>query len=647
MKANRRLSRSIAASLPRPAALLLLLAGLAWQCLAIAEEGKLTLNMRDADIRSLIQWVADVTGKNLVVHKDVQGKVTVLSAEPLTTDQAYQVFLAALDVHGFSAIDADGAVKIVPQALANTSSPPLTRSGGGETVISVIQPHNVPVEQLATNLRPLIPATGLLAAYPDSNSLIVSSSANNVQRIQDIVSRLDQQGSLQVETIALKHANAQDVVKAITQLIPGLEATEGHRYVDLSVDTRSNMVLLGGNPSNRAQVRKLIESLDQESNGGNTDVIYLQYVSAEEMLPILKGIAESMQGASGAGEQTVTKVSIEASKSTNALIISAPPAVASKLRSIVEQVDIRRAQVLIEALVVEVSDDIANDLGVSWIATQRGTTFGTDGKNAAVNTLGNLDLGKVTNSTTGRVSYVPGAGVTLGYFDNGDLQAAVRALSATTKANILSTPTIVALDNEEAELLVGQNVPFKTGQATGASSSTENPFTTIERHDIGLNLIVKPQINRGDAITLDIEQSTESIAPALDSASDIITNKRLIRTKALIKDEQTLVIGGLLQDDLSEEREKVPLLGSIPLLGRLFSSTGKRHGKTNLMVFIHPTILKDDAQVAAITRQRYDFMRNQQSVVMKPDSPLEKRPAPELPDFETISPRTEVPTDQR
>ncbi|MCG3169307.1 MAG: Type II secretion system protein D [Pseudomonadales bacterium] len=600
---------------------------------ALAADGKLVMNMRDADIRALIQWVADVTGKNLVVHKDVQGKVTVLSSEPLTSAEAYQVFLATLEVHGFAAIDADGTVKIVPQAMANASGPPLGGAGGGEVVVRVIKPRNVPVEQLAANLRPLVPETGMLAAYPGSNSLIVTATANNVRRIDEIVRTLDRASDLQFEAVALRHANAEEVAATLGKLVPGLAGEEGFRFVSLSVDTRTNSILLSGEPENRRRVRAIIDSLDREVAGGSTDVVYLQYVQAEEMLAILKGIAGALQ--EGTGEDARSRVSIEASKSTNALVINAPPDVLARLRSIVEQVDIRRAQVLVEALIVEITDDDARDLGVSWVWSA-GEDFPSSGGNAAVDLPGTLGTGLVTDDD-GNVSFQPGAGLSLGYFENGDLKAVIRALSSTTRANILSTPTIVALDNEEAELLVGQNVPFKTGESTGPASSTENPFTTIQRQDIGLNLLIKPQINRGDSITLDLKQSTESIAPSVDIASDIVTNKRLVRTKALIKDGQTLVIGGLLQDDASVSRSKVPLLGDIPLLGKLFSSTNRSRGKTNLMVFIHPTILKDDAQVEGITRQRYDFMRERQASA--PRSRLTPEPEPVLPEFETIRPR--------
>jgi general secretion pathway protein D len=613
----------------------------------LAEGGKLVLNMRDADIRSMVQWVADVTGKNLIVHKDVQGKVTVLSAEPVTPEQAYQVFLSALEVNGFAAVESGGAIKIVPQAMANSSSPQVSHGVGGETVITVIRAKNVPASQLATNLRPLVPQAGMLTAYPETNSLIVASSATNVQRVNELVKILDQAGNLQFETIRLQHANAQDVQKNLEQLIPAIQGSEGYKFVNLAVDTRTNTILMGGDPTNRGQVRNIIASLDQEVAGGNTDVIYLKYVQADEMLAILKGVAEALQGDAGpaaggqqGGSGGGSKVSIEASKSTNALIVNAPPAIVAKMRSIVEQVDIRRAQVLVEALVVEVTDDDAKDLGISWIGSEH-KGFPSEGGNIAVNTLGaNLKTGAGLDAK-GNVTLAPGGGLTLGYIDNGDLKAVMRALSTTTKANILSTPTIVALDNEEAELLVGQNVPFKTGQSTSQASSVDNPFTTIERQDIGINLVIKPQINQGDSITLDLKQSAEDIAPSNTlqaETSDIVTNKRMIKTKALIKDMQTLVIGGLLQDKESEQRTKTPILGDIPLIGGLFSSKGKTRGKTNLMVFIRPTILKDDAQIAELTRQRYEFMRSAQDTVLKPEQPFAKESSPILPEFETFSP---------
>ena len=485
----------------------------------------------------------------------------------------------------------------------------------------------------------------MLTAYPETNSLIVASSANNVQRINELVRMLDKGGNLQFETIRLQHANAQDVEKNLAQLIPGMTGSEGYKFVSIAVDTRTNTILLGGEPQNRQQVRTIIASLDQEVAGGNTDVVYLKYVQAEEMLGVLKGIADALQeggGSAQGGAANAPKVSIEASKSTNALVINAPPAVVARMRSIVEQLDVRRAQVLVEALVVEVSDDDAKDLGVAW-RTSGGDDDPPDGTQVGVSTLGLLGNGTSTGSD-GKVSFSPGGGLTIGYFQNGDLKAVLRALSGSTKTNVLSNPTIVALDNEEAELLVGQNVPFKTGEALTEGTTSANPFTTIERQDIGLKLSIKPQINEAaETITLDLKQSTEAIVNSADytsdKASDIITRKRSITTKALLRDQQTLVIGGLMEDREDVTRSGVPILGNIPLVRHLFSSTSKKKSKVNLMVFIHPTILRGEEQMASITRQRYESMRAQQADALKPDGPFERKPPPELPEFETFSPR--------
>jgi general secretion pathway protein D len=304
------------------------------------------------------------------------------------------------------------------------------------------------------------------------------------------------------------------------------------------------------------------------------------------------------------------------------------------MRRVISQLDIRRAQVLVEALIVEVSGDIAEDIGVTWITNPENEYV------AAVNTLGDLPLAR-PNISDGGVGFSPGRGFTFGYFNNGDIQAAIRILSATQNANILSTPTIVAIDNEEASLLVGQNVPFKTGQSTGSASSTNDPFTTIERQDIGISLVVTPRINQGDSITLEIKQKTETIAPSVETASDIITNKREIITKALIKDDQILVLGGLISDEETEVREKVPFLGDLPLIGKLFSSTGKSHSKKNLMVFIHPIILKDDEHIKQITQRRYNFMKGLQQQVRDKQWQIDPEDTAVMEDFRTFTPVNE------
>ncbi len=597
----------------------------------------MVMNMRNAEIRAFLQWVSDYTGRNLIVHRDVQGEVTVLSTRPVNPDQAWQLFLATMEVYGYAAVDSPGGVKILPQNLATSAGATLRKGSGGELVVELIQATTVPAVELANTLRPLIPPSGLLAAYPQTNSLIVSASAAQVERIRELIRQFESQAGFDFEPVRLRHASAEEVAESITRLVPNTGEGGGFQFVKLSVDPRTNSILLSGPRENREQIKGLIRSLDQEVDEGvNTQVIYLQYVEAEEMLQILNGVAQSLQPE---GRERSRQITIEASASTNALVVNAPPAVTNQMRRIVEQIDIRRDQVLVEALVVEVTEDVAEDLGVSWVS-KGGERFGDDGTNIGVSTLGNLPPGALDNGDISPV-FRPGAGLTLGYYDNGDLTALIRAFNASTDSNIISTPTIVALDNEEAELLVGQNVPFITGQATGQAADTTNPFTTIQRQDIGTTLKIKPQINRGDSITLELLQTTENIAASVEVASDIITNKRSISTKALIRDEQILVIGGLLQETAAESRQKVPVLGNIPVLGRLFSSSDKSNIKTNLMVFIHPTILRGDDRVREATRSRYEIMREKQAALGERRI-FEEFAAPDLPEFETITPRGSV-----
>ncbi|MBL4827527.1 MAG: type II secretion system secretin GspD [Spongiibacteraceae bacterium] len=590
------------------------------------------MNMRDADIRALIQWVADTTGKNIVVHKDVQAEVTVLSSESLTSDEAYQVFLSVLQVHGFAAIETPEALKIVPRNIANTGAPTYSgRSTTSDIVVNVVKVENVSAAQLANTLRPLLDKQAIVSAYAATNTLIIADHKSNMNTVAHLITQLDKTGDTQIELIKLKYANASDILSTLTALMPSTGAGGTPLDITMSVDDRSNSIMLAGDPAKRKQLKQLIAKLDTSLKGeGNTQVIYLHYVDAKEISPILQKLAKGIQTSK---KDESNEVIIEASESANALVINAPPAILNTLKKVIAKLDIRRAQVLVEAVVVEVSGEVSDDLGVTWIT-------GRD-KNAisAVNTLGSLDLANPSLDTnaTGIGAFSPARGFTFGYFENGNLQAAIRALNATQNTNILSTPTIVAIDNEEASLLVGQNVPFKTGQSTSSSSTTNNPFTTIERHDIGISLKVTPRINQGDSITLEIHQKTESVAPSIAAASDIITNKREFITTALIKDNQILVIGGLISDEETQVTDKVPVLGSLPLIGKLFSSEGTTHSKKNLMVFIHPVILKDDEHIKNITQTRYNFMKNLQQQA-KTDNVATSKNATLMKDFETLSP---------
>ena len=591
-------------------------------------EDRLTMNMRNADIHVLIQWVADNTGKNIIVHKGVQGQVTVLSSTTLSIDEAYQVFLAVLQVHGFAAVETEQALKIVPINLAKSSglrlSPP---SDTADMIVAVMKIKHVSAVKLVDILRPLASSDAILKPYGATNALVIADHANNIASLRELIAQLDIAGDSEIEVIKLLHADANTIRSNLASLSSTLDGNGQGLTFSISADERSNSILLAGDPAKRGQFKKLIAQLDSPLNGqGNTQVVYLHYVDAQEIAPILKSLAASLQSE----QKDSNSITIEASESANALVINAPPSILNTIKRVIADLDIRRAQVLVEALIVEVSGDVATDIGVSWISSPGNSLV------AAVDTLGDLAPARVTSDGS-TLAFPNARGLTFGYFEKGSLQAAIRALDASQNANILSTPTIVALDNETASLLVGQNVPFKTGQATSAGAGTDDPFTTIERQDIGISLTVTPRINEGDSITLEIEQTTESIAPSVETASDIITNKRSVITKALIKDDQVLVLGGLISDEETQVREKVPLLGDLPLIGRLFSSRGVNHTKKNLMVFIHPLILKDDDQVRQVSQRRYNFMKDLQHQASKNQGEF-SRDNSQMEDFDIFTP---------
>lgn len=610
-----------------------------------------TINMRDADIRTLIQWISDQTGKNMVVHRDVQGKVTVLSAKPVSRAEAYRVFLSVLQVHGFAAIETAEAVKIVPASIATQGGLPYRGKADDDMVVQVFKASNTSAADLAQLLKPLASKEAIINADSSSNMLLVADHASNIEQLQNLIQKMDRAGGSEAEIVRLQFANAKQVLASLNTLFPTQGSGSGSGgpngpgggaglSINLSADERSNSILLSGDPSKRAQVKRLIRQMDTEISGeGNTQVFYLQYANAKEVAPILKSIAQSVLKDQ---KDQATSFSVEAAESANALVINAPPGLSNSLRGVIDKLDVRRSQVLVEALIVEVSNEISNDLGVIWGTANLSKLNGSGGF-AGVNSLGGLSDAATAIAPGVGGGALPLGGLTLGYYTGGSLQAAIRALSANNQANVLSTPTVVAIDNEPASLLVGQNVPLITGQSTGAASETDNPFTTIERKDIGISLEITPRINQGDTITLDIKQKIESIDRSV-AASDLVTSKREIDTKALIKDGAILVLGGLISDDQSQGGQKVPILGDLPLIGKLFSSNTNNRTKKNLMVFIHPVILRDDTRAADVSRKRYEYMQGMQDQAQRrPPTTTEDLPPPtKMEDFETFSPANRV-----
>jgi general secretion pathway protein D len=631
-------------------------------------DGRHTLNLKDADIQALIATVSEITGRNFILGPNVQGRVTVISAKPMKPDEIYDVFLSVLRVHGYSAINQGSMIKIVPEAMAQQDGSAALNGGrahsSDELITQIVPVKHVAASELIPILRPLMPQGGQLIAHASSNSLVISDRAGNVARLASIVQRIDTVSDAEVEVIPLAHANAAELARTLTTLAEDKAAQANAESPRVFADTRTNSILLAGAKNARLKLRALIAHLDTPlENGGATQVIYLRNASAKDLVPILQGVAATLTGMApptaaataeaGAGADA-SIATIQAHEQTNALIISAPPAVFRSLASVVRQLDVRRAQVLIEAIIAEVADSTASEIGVQWFtAPQRAD--GTLGQGV----IGGTNFGgpNGNSSLTGLAGNVLGVsglgGLSLGYIDGTvkipgtdkeilNLGALVRALRGDGKTNILSTPSILTLDNQEAEIKVAQEVPFLTGSYTNTASSGQNgqvtnPFQTIERKDVGLVLKVTPHVNEGDAVRMEIHQEVSSLAPPVTGAVDLVTNKRELTTSVLVADNALLVLGGLMDTQVSDNNSKVPGLGSIPIIGNLFRYRSNKNEKRDLMVFLRPQILRDAATEASVSSEKYNYMRTEQLRMRsdrEPLTPRDERPLlPEVRDF--------------
>ncbi len=618
---------------------------------AASEVGKATLNLKDADIRVLIDTVSEITGNNFIIDPRVKAKVTVVSTHPMASSEIYQVFLSILQVHGFAAVQTGDVTKIVPDVSAKQGPVPIvTKSNpgwGDQVVTRVVQIHNVPAAQLVPILRPLIPQQGQLAAYQPSNILLISDRAANINRLVKIISKIDRPDQSDIEIITLKNAPASQVARTLSTLQQ--KSAKGAPILGqpvITADDRTNSILISGDKSSRLRLRGIIAHLDTPlESGGNTQVIFLKYAKADELAPILSGISKSKVASKGtaAGKKTAASspiterpVDIQADVSNNALIITGPPAALEELRRVVSQLDIRRAQVLLEAIIAEVSEDLASELGLQWAID------GSSGSGTAP--VGLTNFGDASSSLLSLAANptAAGQGLLLGVANlvKGSTNFAVllKALKGDAATNILSTPTLMTLDNVEAEIKVGKNVPFITGQftSTGSASGATNPFQTIERRDIGLTLRVKPQINEGDSVKLEIEQESSSLAASSAGAADLITNTRSIKTSVMARDGQVIILGGLVDDTFTDSQQKVPLLGDIPILGHLFKYTTTKKSKQSLMVFIRPIILRDSALTNSYRQAKYSLLKARQMDANIADRGLIKNGAILLPDLDEL-----------
>lgn len=602
-----------------------------------------TVNLKDTDIQELIKFVAEATDTTIVVDPAVKGRVKVISSKPVSRSELYDLFLSILEVHGYTAVRSGGVVRVIQNKDARSAPVSVRGAEGGvsgdEYVTQVMRLQNISAAKLIPVLRPLVPQQAHMAAYAPSNAIIISDVAANIERIAAIIERMDRSAVQETEMIKLRYGVAEDVVEMLNALNRAAAGGEGAESETLIVaDKRTNSILVSADELERARINRLVRFLDSpQEQTGNVKVVYLEYAKAEEVADVLSRVVQNVRrsdsGEGSPGTRRSEGPTIEADPGTNALIITADPDEMAALESVIARLDIRRAQVLVEAIIVEMEVRDGQDLGLQWLFANEDGFYGSsinpddqrarriagailpdgsgDGSGAA--TTGDFNVGALA----GALAQSPGLSLGWGVVDD-DLSMTVilNALRQQSNANILSTPSLLTLDNQEAYITVGQNVPFVTGSftSTGTGDGAQNPFQTIQRENVGITLTVTPHVNEGNSVVLDISQEVSSLSntSAVLQASDLITNERILQTKVLAADRSTVVLGGLIKDDVQDGSQKVPLLGDIPLLGRLFRNDATQVVKTNLLIFIRPTIIRDDRQLEGATAEKYRYIRDQQ-----------------------------------
>ncbi|MGB9148631.1 MAG: type II secretion system secretin GspD [Burkholderiales bacterium] len=639
-----------------------------------------TLNFVNADIQSVIKTVGIITNKNFILDPRVNGTINIVSNGPVARELVYDTLLSALRLQGFAAVEENGFTKIVPEADAKLNRSPINegsvvRGRGDRIVTQVYQLQYESAAQLLPVLRPLITPNNVIAAYPNNNTLVITDYAENIRRLLKIIASIDVPAGGEVQTIKLQYASAVDVGGLIARVMPETAAPSipgvSPRLL-VSVDPRTNSLLVrSDNPSVVTRIRALVAGMDiPTATTGNIHVVYLRNAEATKLAEVLRGLmsgqpatapsaapapagaqlgqqaglqtAQTASAASSSSSQVSS--SIQAYPATNSLIIIAPDHVYNSLRHVIEKLDARRAQVFIEALIVEVSSTQAAEFGIQWQYLGGSVTNGASSTTVFGGTnYANAGTGNINNAAANPAGI--GGGLNLGLVRGTikilgqeilNIPALARALESEAKTNILSAPTLMTLDNEEAKIVVGQNVAFVTGSYTQPTGGTgTNPFQTFERKDVGLTLKIKPQVSEGGSVKLQISQEVSSVAPGTSSAANgPTTNKRSFDQTVLADDGQFVVLGGLIQDDVNNGADKVPLLGNIPILGNLFRYEKRDRTKTNLMVFLRPVVLRDAASTATLTGDRYDYIRKEQ-IQVKPEYNfmLPDMPVPVLPNI--------------
>lgn len=582
-----------------------------------AEEERFSVNLKDADLAEFIDSVGRITDRTFMVDPRVRGRVSIRSQRELSADEVYQVFLSQLRVNGFAVVPTgEDSYKIVPEQTARLEPIPVEGTeppnvdGLDIMATRVVEVRHSSAAQLVNILTPLMDRRiGVITHYEPTNLLILTDWGTNLERLTNLVRRIDSASSDNLEIVMLEHASATEMEQLLNQLMR--RENRGGQAPRIISDGRLNLLMVRGDEATRNEIRRLVMELDQPvERSANTQVFYLRHASAPEMVSLLQSLAEDEQSGGEGSERR--RLNIQAHESTNALVISGSPDQLREMRLVIDQLDIRRAQVLVEAIIVEVSERQARELGVSWLF---GDTSGGAVPVASGNFGGGLSSvaagygeGQSNLGALGALAAIDGIAAGVGRISRSGVSfaAILRALETETDANILSTPSLLTLDNAEASILVGQEVPFITGNQMDGNN---NPFQTIQRREVGVRLQIKPQINDGDSVRLEILQEVSNVQENSQGAADLITNKREINTTVMADNDDIIVLGGLIQEEEQETIRRVPLLGSIPYLGALFRSTSVSTEKRNLMVFIRPQILHDREALAAASSEKYRYMR--------------------------------------
>lgn len=623
-------------------------------------ETRWAVNFNDTDIQEVIKSIAGLTGKTFIIDPKVRGPIKVINTKPLNAKELYELFLASLDVHGFTAVESGNIVRIVMNRDARNLPIPTENNVTNKDdlyITQVIPLKNTSAAKILAALRPLVPQYGHLTTYEPSNALIITDTRANVARMNELVVQLDKIGVTHTDVIPLRYANSADVVAMLTQL----EKPDPNRGMTTSppvivADKRTNAVVISGDDLTRQRLKLLVDDLDRpQSKNSNVRVIYLKYAKAEEVAKVLSGMMQSIgQGgkpAEGAPANTAAPA-VQADEATNSVLITADVDTMDTMLSIIESLDIRRAQVLVEAIIVEITGNNAKEIGIEWMYQADDAGFGgfTSGgamgtvAAPALNLLNNPDDSTALAALASGINTVKAPVFGVGRLGkNVDFLSVLKLLQTTESTNILSTPSLLTTDNNEASILVGQQVPFVTGSysglgngSTGNNTSFSSPFNTVNREDVGIKLQVTPQINEGDSLVLDIEQEISSvIGNTQNSPNGPTTSKREIKTQVLAGDGQTVVLGGLIEDQLNKGDQRVPVLGSIPVLGHLFRSQSASKRKTNLLIFLRPTIIRTNEVLTGATAEKYRTIRDQQVEFQRSRGILTgKREIPILPEWD-------------